>query len=151
MNTWVPARTLADPKVLLLGAALGLLAGSVVTWAALSGNLSSQSRGWKHAKDWAKDSRLNERQRIALKWLDGSLGDPAIELLEVLPSRKGPDSDTYALVGIRFRSKSALGGSAIGYRLICAYDDGVAKDVSPMLSGWGTAADDGVVISGGSQ
>lgn len=151
MNTWVPARTLADPKAILLGLVVGLAVGSAGTYLAVS-RLSAaggQADGnWRHAAAWAKDPRFSVRQKTALAWHESHSDDPVIELLEFEDSRIAPQDDRYSVVTMRIREK--VSGSPkeriLTYML---YPDGRCETYDHRIrSATGSPVKDGVVIQG---
>lgn len=153
MNTWVPARTLADPKAILLGLVVGLVSGSGLTYLAVGRTTAAGSSAgpqWKHAAEWAKDPRLSKWQKEVMNWYETHSDHPEIELLEFLPSRIY-GARIEGVVVFRAREKNPAGGVSVNTRVIAIdhgklyeYGDGYRDHYMSN----GTPANDGVVIAG---
>lgn len=147
MNVWTPARTLADPKAILLGLVAGVALGAALIYTAVGPGLGVFT-GWKHASSWAWDYRLSRWQRAALKWYETHSDDPVIQLLECKPTRVDPTDGSHGIAILRMRVRAAGGATAEKTEVIRMRASGEGERLHPWYVVNYPIADDAVVISG---
>lgn len=147
MNVWIPARTLADPKAILLGVTCGIALGAALIYAAFGPGLGVFT-GWKHASSWARDHRLSKWQRIALEWYETHSDDPVIQLLECMPTRVDTNDSSFGVAILRMRVKKPGGATSEEIEVIEVQDDGKGQRMHPYYQAAYSDGGDGVVISG---
>lgn len=146
-NTWVPARTLASPKAIILGVTVGVALGAALIYAAVGPGFNLDPN-WKRAASWARDSRLSRWQKLALETYDVYGDDPVINLIGFDSSRINTDMKDTAIVPMRIRTKAANGGTESKLVVIRVGKGVTWMKVDPRATAFFDDAGDAVVISG---